>query len=404
MALRDLPDPKALLVILPTWVGDFVMATPALRAIRERFAAARMTFLLEANLLGLAEGGPWMDECITWPPRAKRNVLAREYREFVRSLRRRRFECVILLSNSFRSALLARLIGARRRIGYDRDGRGWLLTDRITAPNRASTHGRIRRDYPSLATTAAVQGGARIPGRPGKFIPMPLVEYYADLVGAFGCERPGDTLELFTSSKCEETLQEKLDHKGTKAQRHEAGAPWIIVSPGAKFGASKCWSPQRFAHAADHLIEESGATVFITSGPGEEPIARAISEGMRHKGHALIDPLLTLGELKALIRRCDLLICNDAGPRHIAKAFGVPVVTIFGPTHPDWTATNYSDERNVRVDVDCGPCQQRICPLGHHQCMELVSVEMVVAAAKDLLGRRLTQMNADKRQGAECAK
>src|SRR4029079_12906135 len=105
------------------------------------------------------------------------------------------------------------------------------------------------------------------------------------------------------------------------------------------------------------------ATVFITCGPGEEAIAKAISVAMEHAAHAMLDPLLTLGELKSFPRRCDLLICNDAGPRHIAKAFGVPVVTVFGPTHPDWTATKYPDERIVRVDVDCGPCQERVCPL-----------------------------------------
>ena len=96
-----------------------------------------------------------------------------------------------------------------------------------------------------------------------------------------------------------------------------------------------------------------------------------------------------MGELKSLIRRSDLLICNDAGPRHFAKAFGVPVVTVFGPTHPQWTATSYEQERIVRIDVDCGPCQQRVCPLGHWKCMTGVTVEMVCEAAKVLLRSRV---------------
>jgi len=103
---------------------------------------------------------------------------------------------------------------------------------------------------------------------------------------------------------------------------------------------------------------------------------------------AFSGPLLSLGELKSLIRRSDLLICNDAGPRHFAKAFGVPVVTIFGPTHPDWTATSYPYERIVRINVECGPCQQRICPLGHLNCMTGVTVEMVISAARELLHSR----------------
>jgi|CXWL01.1.fsa_nt_gi heptosyltransferase-2 len=383
-------DPHSILVVLPTWVGDFVMATPALRAIRERFSGAQITLLLEENLQDLARGGPWMNDCVAWPRRGKRTIFSREYRALLRKLHRVRFDCAVLLSNSFRSALLARLIGARRRVGYDRDGRGWLLTDRIAPPNRRGANsGQLRGDIPSMATTAAVQSGTRIPGRPARFHPVPLVEYYADLVEAMGCERPGDTLELFTTPDCEESVEEKVQSSKFKVQiveRHEEN-PLVALSPGAKFGASKCWGPQRFAEAADRLIEECAATVVVTCGPGEEPIAQAIAGAMKHRAHVPADPLLSLGELKSLIRRCDLLIANDAGPRHIAKAFGVPVVTVFGPTHPDWTATNYPRERVVRVDVECGPCQQRVCPLGHHQCMEAVSVDMVVAAARELLSQ-----------------
>jgi heptosyltransferase-2 len=230
---------------------------------------------------------------------------------------------------------------------------------------------------------------------------MPLVEYYADLAEAIGCERPGDRLELFTTPDCEESVQRRLESLGI-ADRH----PLVVISPGAKFGASKCWLPERFAAVADHLIESEGATVIVTCGPGEESIARAIGAAMKNSptigpspqpspskeegatGFVFDSPLLALGELKSLVRRSDLLICNDAGPRHIAKAFDVPVVTVFGPTHPDWTSTSYADERIVRIDVDCGPCQQRVCPLEHHQCMTGVSVDMVFAAAVALLHLR----------------
>jgi heptosyltransferase-2 len=92
--------------------------------------------------------------------------------------------------------------------------------------------------------------------------------------------------------------------------------------------------------------------------------------------------------VKSLLRRSDLLICNDAGPRHFAKAFDVPVVTIFGPTDPEWTATSYPKERVVRIDVDCGPCQERVCPYGHLKCMTGVTVESVFEAAAQLLRAR----------------
>jgi len=387
------PEPSSILLVLPTWVGDLVMATPMLRAVRDHFEKARITFVPNPNLRDLVAGADWMDECIEWPTgnaaTPKRRKLRdegtegrgdenqpRTYWELVKTLRSRRFDLAILLPNSFRAALIARLSGAKRRMGYDRDGRGFLLTDRIPVRNR-----RGLRDASQFPDTVRI--GARLPVRLGRYVPMPLVEYYADLAEAVGCERPGDRLELFTTPDCEESVQRRLESLGI-ADRH----PLIVISPGAKFGASKCWLPERFAAVADHLIESEGATVIVTCGPGEESIARAIGAAMKQDGFLFDSPLLTLGELKSLVRRSDLLICNDAGPRHIAKAFDVPVVTVFGPTHPDWTSTSYGDERIVRIDVDCGPCQQRVCPLEHHQCMTGVSMDMVFAAAVALLHLR----------------
>jgi len=458
--------PNSILVVLPTWVGDFVMATPTLRAIRNRFAEARITFLMHPNLRELVRGGDWMDECVEWP---EGNVETQKHRnaetgkrqwtwwELRRTLRSREFDWAIVLPNSFRSAWIAWLSGAKRRIGYARDGRSFLLTDRIAVRNLRRLEDRSSkfevRNQPLASARGSdyyvpsIQTGAMLPVRLGRYVPMPLVEYYADLAEAIGCERPGDRLELFTTSDCDESVQRRLGSLGVRpetpspyplpqggrgilesrpniADRH----PLIVISPGAKFGASKCWLPERFAAVADRLIESGNATIIVTCGPGEESIARSIGAAMKNyraigpsprpsdpPGPSLLDrlvrpsvgssdpwkgegagafvfddPLLTLGELKSLIRRSDLLICNDAGPRHFAKAFDVPVVTVFGPTHPDWTSTSYEKERIVRIDVDCGPCQQRVCPLGHHQCMTGVTEEMVFDAASSLLRTYVT--------------
>ena len=387
-----------MLVILPTWVGDFVMATPLLRAIRRRFDGARITFLLEPNLLDLARGGEWMDDCVAWPDKAKRRPWNRDYLKLVAELRRRRFAWAIILPNSFRSALIARLSGARRRIGYDRDGRGWLLTDRVPVKNRyGNKTSEPRTDDSDLSAVRADSSGKNtlqdttsrrlkpaaqdIPDRAGsRYRPLPLVEYYGDLAEAFGCKRPSDQLELFTMDKSDQAVQERLASLGIE-DRH----PLVVMSVGAKYGAAKCWLPERFAAVGDRLAVERGAAVIVTCGPGEEHIARQISEAMREDGLIFDQPLLSLGELKSLIKRSDLLLCNDTGPRHFAKAFGVPVVTIFGPTHPQWTRTGYEAERIVRIDIECGPCQQRICPLGHLDCMKGVTVDMVFDACVGLL-------------------
>lgn len=348
-------EPRTILIVLPTWVGDFVMATPFLRAVRERFAAAQITFLGEANLCDLVSGCDLLDVWVEWPGKKSRTPLSRDYRAMIRELRSKKFDYAILLPNSFRSAAVARLAGAKRRIGYDRDGRGWLLTDRVPVKNRENGH----------------------------FKPMPLVEYYADLAEQIGCPRPDDQLKLSTSPHDDEVVDSRLTELGIAAHH-----PLIVISPGARYGVAKLWLPERFAAVADRLIAEHGAAVVITCGPGEESIARSIASQMRSMVHVFDNPRLSLGQLKSLIARSDLMLCTDAGPRHIAKAFDVAVAAIFGPTHPAWTATNYPQERIVRIDVDCGPCQQRVCPLGHHKCMTGLTTDSVYAAAVDLLSRR----------------
>ena len=386
------PDPRSILVVLPTWVGDFVMATPTLRAIRRRFADTHITFLIEPNLRDLAGGGDWANEWINLPAtQGKGNTrmpLSKPFRDLIWDLRRRRFDWAVLLSNSFRAAMIARLTGAKRRFGYDRDGRGFLLTDRLACSNRRGgsvprPSGSGQPSYPSLSTTQPVKMGTSLPVKPTRFLPMPLVEYYADLAEAIGCERPDDTLELFTAPNDDDAVETRLGELGI-AGRH----PLVVISPGAKFGASKCWPPDRFAAVADRLIETENAVVIVTCGPGEEPIAQEIGSAMQREGLVFDAPGLSLSQLKSLIARSDLLICNDAGPRHMGKAVGVPVVTVFGPTHPDWTGTAYDDEQIVRIDVDCGPCQQPVCPLGHLDCLTGVSVEAVERACRELLGRR----------------
>ena len=215
----------------------------------------------------------------------------------------------------------------------------------------------------------------------GRFVPLPLVEYYADLAEFLGCERPGDMLELFATTDCDAAVESRLRKAGIGDR-----SPVVVICPGAKFGASKCWPPERFGAVAERLAKRHGAAVVISPGPGEEDLARAIADEMRHAPVVLDEPCLTLGELKSLVSRAELLLGNDTGPRHIARAFNVPMVTVFGPTNPVWTATGYSKERIVRVDVDCGPCHKKVCPLGHLKCMTLVTVPMVDFACEQMLG------------------
>ncbi len=359
-ALQFEPEPQKILVVLPTWVGDVVMATPFLASLQKRFSNADFTFVMYKHLQSVLAGSPWLGQVATWPPKGKSPENKKARAEFVKKLQRENFDLAVLLPNSFSSAWLAFRCGAKRRVGFNRDGRGLLLTDRISVPNKRAN----RKEAPN----------------PGPFEPMPLVEYYAVLAAALGCEPPGDQMQLVVQEEDDQHVDELLMAAGMDQSK-----PLVTLCPGANFGASKCWAPERFAEVADLLVKEFGAGVAISPGPGEEPLARAIANAMQQPHLLLDDPCITLGELKSLIARSDLLLGNDTGPRHFARAFDIHRVTVFGPTEERWTDTSHGKETIVRVQVPCGPCHQKVCPLERQVCMEDVTVQMVFAACQQEL-------------------
>lgn len=343
--------PSRILVVLPNWVGDLVLATPALRALRRQYADQHITFLVKSHLAPVLSGGDWMDELRFWPSRGpSRPKRRKSFLGFAAELRENRYDIAILFANSFRSGLLSRLAGIKRRVGYDREGRGLLLTDKLL-PEKAN----------------------------GKFVPVPMIRYYNAIARYLGCRECPELPELFTTVEDESVVDQVMASAGVKS-----GQPIVVVNPGASFGPAKCWIPERFAEVGDRLAERRGAAVFISCGPSEIEVARAVAGRMRRPCVVLDRPVMPLGPSKALIRRASLLVTNDTGPRHFANAFGTPVVTVFGPTDPQWTVTAAEKERSLMVPVDCGPCMKRRCPLDH-RCMTRITSDMVLNRAEELL-------------------
>lgn len=335
---------------MPKWVGDLVLATPALRALRQRFAQAHIAFLVRGQLADVLDGGDWMDEVIHWPTAKTRPNRRKGMLGLAAELRERQFDCAVLFTNSFRSALLARLAGIERRVGYDRDGRGMLLTDRL------------------------------LPAREkGKFIPVPMVRYYNAIARYMGAREVEESCTLFVTAAEETVAADALAAAGVSD-----GRPIILINPGASFGPAKCWLPERFAEVADALGNELKAAVLVACGPDETRIAREVAHRMRYPVTVLDNPVMRLGPLKALVRRAALVITNDTGPRHFAAALGTLAVTLFGPTDPQWTACDNPRERSVMVSVNCGPCMKRKCPVDH-RCMTRITSDMVLEQARELL-------------------
>jgi len=345
---------ERLLIVMPSPLGDAVMALPTLRALRSLFGTAHLTALVRTTSRPIIDGCPWVDRVVTLRPRRKGMPDGRRNRPTVlaRRLAAGRFDMAVLLPNSFRTALLARMAGISRRVGYDRDGRGFLLTDRLL-PRR---------------------------GRAG-YIPVPTRDYYLGIARYLGSIEPDTTLQLFTRTNHDVQADQILAESGYGPTDDR---PLILISPGASYGDAKMWYPDRFATIADRCARELNAVIAVTGAPNERKILdRVIAEASV--------PVLDLPQLginltllKSVVRRSRLVITNDTGPRHMAAAFNVPVVTIFGPTDPAWTHIDFEHERQVMVNVFCGPCQKKKCPLDH-RCMTQISPDMVFEKAAELI-------------------
>ena len=328
------------------------MATPAVRAVRERFPAAHIVGVGKPYIAGVFDGSAWLDE---WVPCDPRGPASQHLLPVAARLRKEPIDLAVLFPNSFRVALAAWLGRCKRRVGYARYGRSWLLTERLQ-PLR-DVHGQIK--------------------------PNPALAAYNRLAVQVGCPRPSNRMELFTTP-ADETQAERVWRKF----RLERFAEVVCLNPGAAFGSAKLWPADYFAWLARQLMERRGTGILILCGPTERQLARKIALAAKCPGvYSLADEPVSLGLTKASIRRADLLVSTDSGPRHFAAALNRPVVALFGPTHIAWTQTHYSQEIQMQESVPCGPCQQRVCHLDH-RCMTQLLPQEVFDAAVTLLERR----------------
>ena len=158
---------------------------------------------------------------------------------------------------------------------------------------------------------------------------------------------------------------------------------YLLVSPGAAFGAAKLWPVERFAAAMDQLSAETGRPAVVMGSPAEQALVEAV---LAASDRGALSVPTDLAESVALVAGASLLVVGDSGPRWIAAAFDVPCVSVMGPNFPEQTASSLEHARIVRVEgLECAPCVRRRCPLGHHRCMRDLPVEAVVAAAREVL-------------------
>ncbi|WP_324082326.1 lipopolysaccharide heptosyltransferase II [Geomonas sp.] len=337
---------RKILVRSVNWLGDAVMITPALGAIRRHFPDAEITVLANPLVSQMFANHPSVDKVITFERGKHRGLMGRL--RLAGQLRQQHFDLAIIFTNSFEGALIPWLAGIPLRAGKNSDGRGLLLT----------------HPWPkTLQNTKEHQ-----------------VLNYLDMVKFFGIPSIAPVLSLATTTEEDGAMAKRLAAAGIAPGDFVLG-----VNPGATFGSAKRWYPERFAEVARGLSERWGARVVITGGSTETEMAARIQEQLG-AGCLNLAGATSVRELMALIKRCNFFITNDSGPMHIAAAFDVPLVAIFGSTDHRTTSAFFSHGTIVRHDTDCAPCMKRECPTDH-RCMTAVTASEVIEAADALFGK-----------------
>lgn len=346
---------KRILVRGPNWLGDAVMCEPALRGLRRLFPEAQIALLVKPAVADLFAGHPALTRVLTYDTKGRHAGLSGKW-ALAGQLRRQGFDLAVLFQNAFEAAFLTFLAGVPRRYGYATDARSLLLTDPVAAPDRGSL--------------------------------VHQVHYYWDLLKRLGLTGDPSAPELVVFPEEEQAMAGRFAQGGVTASDVVVG-----INPGSTYGGAKRWLPERFAEVTDRLCHtirvarEQEVCVVIFGAKGEERLGQEIAANLSSKS-LVLSGATTIRELMAAVKRCEVLVTNDTGPMHIASAFQVPVVAIFGPT--DWRTTSPfgSAHAIVRQPVDCAPCLLRECPIDH-RCMTRVTVEQVYEAGlTSLSGRR----------------
>ena len=334
---------------LPNWVGDVIMATPTLRALRASFPDARIIGLGKPWVQELLADHPAMDEIIPYPFQNGKLKFNATFR-LMQTIKAKNPSWGLLLPNSFGAALLFFLAGIPRLVGYNAGGRRIFLNHGIDLP-KSKLH---------------------------------QLDSFLYLMKGFSIEKEWDHSLYFPITQAKKEEAESL----WSSWGVNAGDVVVGLNPGATWGQSKRWLPEYFAATGDLFYKERAAKIVIFGGPEDRSLAEDIASRMRSPS-IVIAGKDSLRVLPALLLRCNLFITNDTGPMHIAASQKVPQVVLFGPTDPRHTAHSSGSTRVLQKELECAPCFQRVCPLGHHNCMAGISPDQVFDAGMQLLNGRV---------------
>ena len=336
--------PEKILILTPNWLGDAVLALPAIEAVKQIFPQARLSLLIPGHLLDIFKYNPVVDDLITYNHLKGFKGLWEDKR-LVGGLKRMDFDLAVIFPNSFRSALLTSLSGIPERVGYRADARSFLLTRPLSRAD-----GWLRQH---------------------------MVDYYMNLVRGLGYVGETGPPKIYLSQEEEMWADEFI---ASISGGHEEAV--VGLNPGATYGPAKRWFPERFVGLARRLAENYRVKFLIFGGPREMGMVEGMAQSLGGKGISLAGKTDLL-KLAVLSRRCAVFITNDSGPMHLAAASGARVIALFGSTDPGKSGP-LGDSLVIWGRVECSPCFKRTCKIGY-LCLKEISVEKVYEAASPLL-------------------
>jgi heptosyltransferase-2 len=342
---------RELLILAPNWLGDAVMALPAIADLRRHEAEARITVAARGAVAALFRLVPGIDGVIALP--GKGGMLAvRTWGQDVAALARRTFDRAVLFPNSFASAFIARRAGVRERYGFATDGRSRLLTRAVPRP-RGYGH---------------------------------QVEYYQALTSALGAPAGPPFARVDVDQTAHEGARTALQSAGI-----DAASRFVAFAPGAAYGRAKQWLPERYAELAIRLTRERGLSSVLVGSAADRPVCMDIVRRARGARVANLAGATDVPTLAGTLAAAAAVVANDSGAMHVAAAVGAPVIAVFGSTNERKTSPltrgpEAPSPHIVTNDVWCRPCMLRECPIDH-RCMRGVGVETVLTHLDGFLGR-----------------
>lgn len=327
---------RNIIVRMPNWIGDMVMATPVLTDLRKTYPQARITAMCRAPVSDLLLADPEIDELFCF---SKTSSFSRhsEKKNLIEKLRCGKYDLGILLTHSLSSAWWFWQGKVKARLGYDCNGRRLLLNHSVPLPEN------IDRQH--------------------------LVLTYKMLLEPLGIPISDSPPRLFLSPKEVNEARQLLKQHGVTEKSKVVG-----INPGATYGSAKCWLPERFREVAEKLLRDESVVIVFFGDQLSTPLVKEISQGLPSRVVNLAG-LTSLRELAALISLCDVLLTNDSGPMHIADALGTKILALFGSTSEIVTGP-YRTGKVIHKHVECSPCYQRTCPIDF-RCMKRISSEEV---------------------------